>query len=176
MAFRPKRESVETEFYLSDVEEDATNLDIVDANIQAVLNSRFAIGLEYFAIKDAKSVPIPDPGTNPDFLLHNLETGQPGVVVIQALEAALHRHRLDWIQKRKLFQILDWRFQCHACKVFKKPFDYERGNFIFWGPDFPPRPFLRCGPCIRCVQNCASRLEFDPYESDLVIKQCTPRD
>ncbi|VUC27614.1 unnamed protein product [Clonostachys rosea] len=98
-------------------------------------------------------------------------TQQPPYDLAVALHNSLSESNLSIKQKRNIFIGLDWKFECLACEEVKKPDAFDKG-FHLWGPGKDgPKPWLRSGPCRKCV---SSMRRSDKPEALVSFDLCLP--
>jgi hypothetical protein len=124
----------------------------VDRKILAVLDCKFLFGQENLTIlqicsRSSPSFPSTDQGQQQQ--QHGSST-TPSKLLASAVEQALARYRLSLEQKRELFSIIGWEFECLACGRRKTAEAYKSSSFVLWGSESPARVRLRSGPCERC--------------------------
>ncbi|KAL6862217.1 hypothetical protein J3F83DRAFT_767375 [Trichoderma novae-zelandiae] len=112
----------------------------LDRRVLRALDHTFCIGFQCFSLYDA----IDDPDFN------NAETGVPGHAIVQNAEAAATENNLNTRQKRALFTLLGWYFECISCRTYKTAMDFDGAAYMLWSSGDPVRPYLRSGPCTAC--------------------------
>ncbi|KAL7812723.1 hypothetical protein V8C26DRAFT_406383 [Trichoderma gracile] len=111
----------------------------IDRHVLRALDQFFCIGFQCFTLYDA----IDDPR-------FNSANGVPGYTVVETAEAAATEWNLTLRQKRALFTLLGWWFECISCRMYKSAMDYEGTSYMLWSSGDPVRPYLRSGPCTAC--------------------------
>ncbi|TFB01546.1 hypothetical protein CCMA1212_006497 [Trichoderma ghanense] len=111
----------------------------IDSQVLRALDHTFCIGFQCFTLYDA----IDDPN-------FNAANGVPGYTIVESAEAAATERNLTLRQKRALFTLLGWWFECISCKLYKSAMDYEGTSYMLWSSGDPVRPYLRSGPCTAC--------------------------
>ncbi|PTB75105.1 hypothetical protein M440DRAFT_1463661 [Trichoderma longibrachiatum ATCC 18648] len=111
----------------------------IDRQVLRALDQTFCIGFQCFTLYDAID--------NADF---NAANGVPGYIIVETAEAAAVERNLTLRQKRALYTLLGWWFECISCKMYKSAMDFEGTSYMLWSSGDPVRPYLRSGPCTAC--------------------------
>ncbi|OTA08585.1 hypothetical protein A9Z42_0002710 [Trichoderma parareesei] len=111
----------------------------IDRQVLRALDQTFCIGFQAFTLYDA----IDDPR-------FNAANGVPGYTIVETAEAAATERNLSLRQKRALFTLMGWWFECISCRMYKSAMDYEGTAYMLWSSGDPVRPYLRSGPCTSC--------------------------
>ena len=111
----------------------------IDRQVLRALDRTFCIGFQCFTLYDAID--------SPDF---NAANGVPGYTIVETVEAAARERNLSLRQKRALFTLMGWWFECISCRRYKSAMDFEGTAYMLWGSGDPVRPYLRSGPCTAC--------------------------
>ncbi|KAK5989409.1 hypothetical protein PT974_10928 [Cladobotryum mycophilum] len=102
----------------------------VDAVTLAILDTKISIAHQQFTVLDTIGQQFKSTAASKD----------PAYVLVETVEREVQRHQLNLERKQVLFSILEWEFECLACKRRKRAMHFMNSSYLLWGL---PNRFVR---------------------------------